>query len=404
MESKEDKKVVRRPQSVEEFLNVIFTLKQKKEEKEKEKNSNSESTTDDLELLFLEKEQEFLQAIGQVDSIPKGVRGDLLYQLVRLEKGMYEEDRLYSYTRFYRGQSDATWSLTPGIYRDTQLAKNEAKIFSDTISDFPEEFSNCETPFEQLVKMQHYSVPTRLLDVTTNPLVALFFACQEVKDKPLSNVPVGVEQDDKKEQEQNTGHSEGSVEREESSEETGNDDAGYSVVYVIDVPNYRIKYGDSDSVTILSTLAKYDHYWDENRFRKHTKPVPGYFTGLRFLHAVRETKPWFRSKIRTRTLCSVFCVKPKHANPRIIRQSGAFLLFGIDRDKGRDEPATLGKSGITVKRILIPKKSTKGILRELELLNISRASLFGDLDYYAEHIKDKYKEKQRDARGMKKES
>lgn len=348
--------------SVAKFLNVIFKLKRKREEEEEErkKNAKSESTTDDPEVVFLQKEQEFLKqfayrdliSVPSINSQQRKDFTDYTASLENLERGICK-DTSGGFTEFYRGQGDVDWCLNPGIYRDEEdgLVQYESQIFSDTISDFPEEFSNCETPLEQLVKMQHYSVPTRLLDVTTNPLVALFFACQRSEMHPFND----------------------------------------AVVYVIKVPNRIIKYGDSDSVTILSTLAKYDHYWDKNRFEKHTKTVRGYFTGLRFLHAVRETKPWFRSKIRTKTLCSVFCVKPKHANPRIIRQSGAFLLFGIDKENGRDQPADLKDSGIKVKRILIPKAVKETISKELEALNISRASLFGDLDYYAEHIKDKYK-------------
>ena len=41
------------------------------------------------------------------------------------------------------------------------------------------DFYNSRSHFEKLVKMQHYQICTRLLDLTTNPLVALFFACED---------------------------------------------------------------------------------------------------------------------------------------------------------------------------------------------------------------------------------
>lgn len=43
----------------------------------------------------------------------------------------------------------------------------------------PDEFLG--NRFDSLVKMQHFGMPTRLLDTTTNPLVALYFACESEK-------------------------------------------------------------------------------------------------------------------------------------------------------------------------------------------------------------------------------
>lgn len=43
----------------------------------------------------------------------------------------------------------------------------------------PKEFQGMNSILDKLVEMQHYNLPTRLLDVSSNALVALLFACQD---------------------------------------------------------------------------------------------------------------------------------------------------------------------------------------------------------------------------------
>ncbi|MBO6179861.1 MAG: FRG domain-containing protein [Selenomonadaceae bacterium] len=79
-------------------------------------------------------------------------------------------------TLFFRGQKTNFWKVQPSIFRDDCLAV-EHELMQQPLIHVPNEFSKDMELFEVMAKYQHYGMCTRLLDLTTNPLVALYFAC-----------------------------------------------------------------------------------------------------------------------------------------------------------------------------------------------------------------------------------
>ena len=81
----------------------------------------------------------------------------------------------------YRGMADENWKLVSSIARKRNFEINEKEMIREFKYTNPNIFFGLGTNFEVLSYMQHYGLPTRLLDFTENPLVALYFACKEMK-------------------------------------------------------------------------------------------------------------------------------------------------------------------------------------------------------------------------------
>lgn len=246
---------------------------------------------------------------------------------------------------FYRGHSNHTFKLEPFVYRKDYFIKNEDKLFKEMIARSPNDFKECNTTFEKLVKMQHYSLPTRLLDITSNPLVALFFAC---KDETQQNMD--------------------------------------GRLFRFEIKEDDIKYYDSDTVSVVSNTSRRPYTFSIEAIKNLSRSTFNKKGEIQYLlHEIRSEKPHFSPVIDPKHLEMVFCVRPKLDNPRIIRQEGAFFIFGINDDKTK-----CAKFEFEYKSFIINKSEKTKILKQLDVLGINESTLFPEIDHVAKHLKEKY--------------
>ncbi len=256
---------------------------------------------------------------------------------------------------FYRGHSNEKYELEPSIFRQNKdgtypYRDRENIIYHELLSLNYTEFIEDNSTFDRLVRMQHFSLPTRLLDITSNPLIALYFACKN------------------------------SI----SSEDSVRGD-----LISIGVLSENVKYFNSDTVACLANLAKLrpdeiekiSHVFTQgNHDQQSYKNLKD-----KYLNYIRDDKPYFTDQIQEGDLDKIVCVKGKLTNSRIYAQSGAFLLFGLQTK------LFSSNQNFEITHYKINSKNKNSILKQLDLLNINDSTVFPYLENSARYIANKFR-------------
>lgn len=297
---------------------------------------------------------------------------------------------------YYRGVGTPIYPEQPGIFR-LHNGEHETKMFKDMMVRYPHIFKNSNT-IESLTHMQHYELKTRLLDITTNPLVALYMAVNKIYTGDYEQT-----------------------------------NYGEVIVYFTDVNS--VKYYDSNKVLLNSKLIFLSHnekdslyefikkienlgnsivnkvqekIWNYEKnneklvdeilqivkalnYDEINKALNAYF---KLLSIVRCDNAAFVNKIELRGLLKAYIVNVGYVNERITAQSGGFILFGLDQNyltnpnnKADDIISSRTINGFP--RIIIKNKIQ--IYEELNAIGINDSTMIPDIEHASKFIIEKYR-------------
>ncbi|WP_074016731.1 FRG domain-containing protein [Fusobacterium massiliense] len=204
---------------------------------------------------------------------------------------------------FFRGQSEEFEFIIPSIFRDTKYIENEHELIKEAEISYPLEIQKIKYLPDKLALMQHYGLPTRIMDITTNALVALYFAVSKDKDKD-GVVYLFNKKTNKKE-----------VLTSKSIPviiKTVLANLTYKEKLLLDLTFRKIK----NKEILLSSFRKVNY---------RILPIIG-----KIYDAIKTDIGFIPTNIKISDFYGLNFVKPLEVDERIIRQNAMFMIFGLD--------------------------------------------------------------------------
>lgn len=232
---------------------------------------------------------------------------------------------------WYRGQDRASWGLIPKYYRKEFLEADEDEIQLEFDSRGRQVYQGGlpKDKWEEYFLMQHYGAPTRLLDWTDNPLVALFFAVDRFEK--VGAAPRSTEQED-------------------------------AAVWILD-PSW------------LNRQLRKKGIWGPL--------LPGWKEAEPYLPDLFSEKA-----IRVRLPAAI---DPPHVDRRLAIQGSRFVIFARTRDLTKTH--TVRRPKCRLAKVPVAWKSLAKITDELEVCGITWGQLFPDLAGLCKDIRRRWRTK-----------